>query len=111
MITLNDKGLTMSKKVNRASPCHLGEHEVVVYYIAYKDVYKRILSWEASMKKQFLEFLDDIITTVIDNCEVEEVEWIGDNGKQMGDYEVTPKAGIEGKLLSVIKKHLEKVED
>jgi len=106
MITMDDKGLTMSKTVficDYFMP-------IVVYYITYKDVYKRILSWEASMKKQFMEFLDDIVTTVIDNCEVEEREWTNDAGKKEGDYKINPRTGIEEKLLSVIKKHLDKVD-
>jgi len=107
MITLGDKGLTMSKTVEKYAPAHF----TVVYYLSYKDVYKRILSWEASMKKQFLEFLDDIITTVIENCGVEVEPYIDDDGKKKAEENIVRQDGIEERLLAVIKRHLDKVED
>jgi len=117
MITLDDKGITISEhRPDIAWPRKSlwgsqYQGAVVVYYIFYKDIYKRILSWEANMKKEFLEFLDDIITTVIDNCEVEVTEWVGDDGRMMGEENIVRQNGIDEKLLAVIKKHLDKVED
>ena len=107
MITLNDRGLTMSKTLKKYGPVQF----TLVYYLSYGDVYKRILFWEASMKKQFLEFLDDIITTVIENCSVEVEAYIDDDGKRKAVETIVRQDGIEERLLAVIKRHLDKVED
>ena len=109
MITLGDKGLTMSKA--RPIPGDPALEYFIVSFMTYKQVFNQLKAWEASMKKQFLEFLDDIITTVIENCEVEVEPYIDDDGKRKAVENIVRQDGIERKLLAVIKKHLDKVED
>jgi len=109
MITLNDKGLTMSRA--RPAPGDPALEYFIVSFMTYKQVLDQLVSLEKNMKKQFLEFLDDVVTTVIENCSVEVEPYKDDHGNERADEKIVPQDGIEEKVLATIKKHLDKVED